>query len=173
MLPLLYRMLTRPLAPIAIAYLAQRRKRGKEHPIRFRERRGLTSAGRPQGPLIWLHAASVGEATTALGLIEHLLTSRPGVAILVTTGTVTSARLLASRLPARARHQFAPADVPGWIIRFLDHWHPDLALWIESELWPNLVLMTHARGIPMVLVNGRLSARSYRRWRHIDPRSRR
>jgi len=165
MLPLLYRMLTRPLGPIAIFYLAQRRKRGKEDPIRFRERRGLTSAVRPQGPLIWLHAASVGEATAALGLIEHLLTSRPELTILVTTGTITSARLLASRLPARARHQFAPADVPRWITRFLDHWHPDLAFWVESELWPNLVLATHARGVPMVLVNGRLSARSYRRWR--------
>jgi 3-deoxy-D-manno-octulosonic-acid transferase len=165
MLPLLYRMLTRPLGPIAVAYLAQRRKRGKEDPIRFRERRGIASAARPQGPLVWIHAASVGEATAALGLIERLLSSRPGLAILVTTGTVTSARLLESRLPERAQHQFVPADLSHWIARFLDHWHPDLALWVESELWPNLVLATHARGIPIVLVNARLSARSYRRWR--------
>ena len=164
MLPLLYRMLTRPLSPIAVAYLAQRRKRGKEDPIRLRERRGIASAARPQGPLVWIHAASIGEATAALGLIERLLSSRPGLAILVTTGTVTSARLLESRLPERARHQFVPADLPHWVARFLDHWHPDLALWVESELWPNLVLATRARGIPMVLVNARLSARSYRRW---------
>ena len=164
MLPLLYRTLTRPLGPIAAAYLAQRRRHGKEDPKRFRERRGVASAMRPQGPLVWMHAASVGEATAALGLIERLLASRPGVAILVTTGTVTSARLLATRMPAPVRHQFVPADLPHWVRRFLDHWRPDLALWIESELWPNLVLLTHARGIPMILVNARLSARSYDRW---------
>jgi 3-deoxy-D-manno-octulosonic-acid transferase len=165
MLPSLYAALTRPLAPVATAYLAQRRKRGKEHPIRFRERRGLASATRPDGPLVWIHAASVGEATAVLGLIEHLLESRPNLEILVTTGTVTSARLLETRLPARARHQFVPADLPSWTARFLRHWHPDLALWVESELWPNLAFATHARGIPMVLVNARLSARSYRGWR--------
>lgn len=165
MLPLLYRMLTRPLGPMAVVYLALRRKRGKEDPVRFRERRGFASAARPQGPLAWIHAASVGEATAALGLIERLLNTRPDLAILVTTGTVTSAYLLESRLPARARHQFAPADLPHWVTRFLDHWRPDLAIWVESELWPNLVLTTHARGIPMVLTNARLSARSYDRWR--------
>ena len=165
MLPLLYRVLTRPLGPIAIAYLAHRRKRGKEDPTRLRERRGLASAARPPGPLVWLHAASVGESTAALGLIERLLDSQPELAILVTTGTVTSARLLEIRLPERALHQFVPADLPHWVARFLDYWRPDLALWIESELWPNLVLTTHARAIPMVLVNGRLSTRSYRRWR--------
>jgi 3-deoxy-D-manno-octulosonic-acid transferase len=99
-----------------------------------------------------------------LALIERLLLTRPTLEILVTTGTVTSAQLLESRLSARARHQFVPADLPRWIARFLDHWHPDLALWVESELWPNLVLATHERGIPMALVNGRLSARSYARW---------
>ncbi len=166
MLPLLYRALTRPLAPMAMVYLAQRRKRGKEHPIRFRERRGIPSRTRPEGPLVWMHAASVGEATAVLGLIEDLLDTRPDLEILVTTGTVTSARLLETRLPARARHQFVPADLPSWTARFLDHWRPDLALWVESELWPNLVFAAHARKIPMVLVNARLSARSYGRWRH-------
>jgi len=166
MLPLLYNVLTWPLAPMAMVYLAQRRKRGKEHPIRFRERRGIASGLRPEGPLAWIHAASVGEATAILGLIEHLLDTRPDLEILVTTGTVTSARLLETRLPARARHQFVPADLPNWTARFLNHWRPDLALWVESELWPNLVFAAHARSIPMVLVNGRLSARSYGRWRH-------
>jgi 3-deoxy-D-manno-octulosonic-acid transferase len=159
-------MLTRPLGPIAIAYLAQRRRRGKEDPLRFRERRGLASMARPQGPLVWIHAASVGEVTATLGLIERLLDARPELAVLVTTATVTSACLLKDRLPERARHQFVPADLPHWVARFLDHWHPELALWIESELWPNLVLATNARSTPMVLVNGRLSARSYRRWQH-------
>jgi 3-deoxy-D-manno-octulosonic-acid transferase len=112
-----------------------------------------------------VHAASIGEATATLGLIEGLLAARPQIEVLLTTGTVASARLLANRLPARARHQYAPLDLPFWIRRFLDHWRPDMALWVESELWPNLVLMTRERGIPMILLNGRLSERSYRRWR--------
>jgi len=164
MLPRLYRAATRPLAPLAIVYLKRRRKQGKEDALRFRERQGVPGAVRPQAALLWVHAASVGEATAMLPLIERLLQARPTLEILITTGTVTSAHLLEGRLPARARHQFVPADLPGWIARFLDHWHPDLALWAESELWPNLILATHARGIPMALVNARLSLRSYARW---------
>ena len=165
MLPAMYRVLTRSLAPLAVVYLNWRRDRGKEHPIRFRERQGVPSMPRPCGPLIWLHAASVGESTAILGLIERLLHSRPELGILVTSGTVTSADLLERRLPTGARHQFVPADPPHWVARFLDHWRPDLALWVESELWPNLVLETRAHGVPMVLLNGRLSLRSYDRWR--------
>jgi len=165
MLPLVYRALTRPLAPLVLLYLERRRRHGKEDGLRLRERRGFAHDARPPGPLLWIHAASVGEATAMLRLIERLIETRPELEILVTTGTVGSARLLETRLPARARHQFVPVDLPAWVGRFLDHWRPDLALWVESELWPNLVLATHARGIPMMLVNGRLSARSYRRWR--------
>ena len=132
--------------------------------MRFCERQGVPGGVRPRAPLLWVHAASVGEATAMLALIERLLQARPTLEILVTTGTVTSAHLLEGRLPARAQHQFVPVDLPSWIARFLDHWHPDLAVWVESELWPNLILGTHARGIPMALVNARLSARSYGRW---------
>jgi 3-deoxy-D-manno-octulosonic-acid transferase len=165
MLPLVYRMLTRPLAPLVLLYLERRRRRGKEDGRRLRERQGFACGARPPGPLVWVHAASVGEATATLQLIERLTEMRPALEILVTTGTVASARLLEGRLPPRTRHQFVPVDLPGWIGRFLDHWRPDLALWVESELWPNLVLTTRAREIPMMLISGRLSARSYRRWR--------
>jgi 3-deoxy-D-manno-octulosonic-acid transferase len=160
-----YRVLTRLLTPLVLPYLHRRRRRGKEDGARLGERRGLAGAPRPPGSLVWVHAASVGEATAVLRLIERLLETRPAIEVLVTTGTVTSARLLATRLPPCARHQFVPVDLPRWVDRFLGHWRPDLALWVESELWPNLVLATRARGIPMVLVNARLSARSYRRWR--------
>jgi 3-deoxy-D-manno-octulosonic-acid transferase len=112
-----------------------------------------------------MHAASVGEAVSLLSLIDRLSRERPTLNILVTTGTVTSARLLESRLPAdQARHQFVPVDRPRYVRRFLDHWRPDLAIWVESELWPNLVAATQARGIPTVLLNGRMSQRSYERW---------
>jgi len=165
MIPLLYRALTRPLAPFVLVYLARRRRQGKEDSLRLRERLGIPGQVRPRGPLVWMHAASVGEATALLALIDRLLETRPALEVLLTTGTVASAHLLEQRLPSRARHQFVPVDVPRWIARFLDHWRPDLALWVESELWPNLVLETHARGVPMVLVNGRLSADSDPRWR--------
>jgi 3-deoxy-D-manno-octulosonic-acid transferase len=167
MLPLLYRALTRPLPPLGRLILKRRCRRGKEDRGRLAERRGIAGEVRPPGSLLWIHAASVGEATAVLRLIERLLEILPALEILITTGTVASAHLLEGRLPVRARHQFVPVDLPGWTARFLDHWRPDLAVWVESELWPNLVLETRRRGIRMVLVNGRLSARSYARWRRL------
>ncbi len=164
-LPALYRGLTAAATPLVIAYLNARRRRGKEDKQRFSERLGIPGRERPQGPLVWIHAASIGEATSVLALIERMLEERPGLEILLTTGTVAAARLLEPRLPRGARHQFVPADLPGGVARFLDYWRPDLALWVESELWPNLVLMTRERNIPMLLLNARLSARSHARWR--------
>jgi 3-deoxy-D-manno-octulosonic-acid transferase len=163
-LPTLYRGLTAAATPLVIAYLNARRRRGKEDDVRFAERLGKPGLSRSQAPLIWMHAASIGEATSVLALIERILDERAGVEILLTTGTVAAARLLEPRLPRGARHQFVPADVPGAVARFLDYWRPDLALWVESELWPNLVLMTRERRIPMLLLNARLSARSHANW---------
>ena len=161
----LYRGLTAVAEPLLRLYLGQRARRGKEDPLRMAERRGIASAPRADGPLIWLHAASVGEAQSALALIGRLLAMRDDVNMLVTSGTVTSAGMLGQRLPARAVHQYVPADSLRWVRRFLNHWRPDLALFVESELWPNLIVETSARGCPLILVNGRLSVRSYERWR--------
>ena len=164
-LPALYRALTAAVAPVVVRYLARRCRRGKEDGERLGERFGAALAARPPGPLVWVHAASVGEASSVLALIERILAERPGIEVLMTTGTVAAARLLQPRLPQRARHQFVPVDLPQAVERFLDHWRPDLAIWVESELWPNLVLATHRRDIPMLLANARLSARSLARWR--------
>jgi 3-deoxy-D-manno-octulosonic-acid transferase len=164
-LPALYRGLTAAAAPLVLVYLKSRQRRGKEDSTRFTERLGIPGGKRPDKPLVWVHAASIGEATSALALIERILRERPGLEILITTGTVTAARVLETRLPGGARHQFVPADLPQAVGRFLDHWRPNLAVWIESELWPNLVLMTRRRNIPMLLLNARLSARSHARWR--------
>jgi 3-deoxy-D-manno-octulosonic-acid transferase len=160
----LYRLATRALGPAAHLVLARRAARGKEDRTRLAERWGRTGAPRPTGTLIWLHAASVGESLSLLPIVERLLARLPRAQVLVTTGTVTSARILADRLPARARHQFLPLDHPPSVARFLDHWRPDLALWVESELWPNLILETRRRGIPMALLNARMSAKSARGW---------
>jgi 3-deoxy-D-manno-octulosonic-acid transferase len=164
MLPALYRAATTLATPLVLAGLVWRRRNGREDPVRFGERLGFPGLARPQAPLVWIHAASVGEATSVLALIERILQDRPRLEILLTTGTVASARLIEPRLPPGVRHQFVPVDLPGAVDRFLGHWRPDLAIWVESELWPNLVLATHRRGIAMALVNARLSARSHARW---------
>lgn len=161
----LYRALTGCAAPFFERLLLFRTERGKEDAQRLAERRGQASAPRPQGFLVWIHAASVGEANSVLALVEALL-ARGDVSILVTTTTLTSASLMAQRLPGeRARHQFAPLDHPRWVKAFLDHWRPDLGLIVESELWPNLLLSADEQRIPLVLLNARLSERSFRRWK--------
>lgn len=161
----LYRGLTATLGPVLPVYLAGRQRRGKEDPERMPERMGRYSRPRPHGKLIWIHGASVGEALSALPLVEKLSSRHT---VLLTTGTVTSARMMANRLPANAIHQFVPVDRAPWVRKFLDHWKPDLALWLESELWPNLIAETAARGIPMALVNGRVSDKSFTNWRRFS-----
>jgi 3-deoxy-D-manno-octulosonic-acid transferase len=162
-----YRVATVLAGPVLQVVLRRRLARGKEDPARWTERRGEASAPRPDGPLVWLHAASVGESLSLLPLLAALRRQAPRVALLVTTGTVTSARLLADRLPDGVIHQFSPIDRAAWVRRFLDHWRPDLALTVESELWPNLLGMAQARGIPTGLLNARMSERSYRTWRRL------
>ncbi|WP_424989548.1 3-deoxy-D-manno-octulosonic acid transferase [Fluviibacterium sp. S390] len=145
--------------------LARRLADGRESAARIEERRGGTSVPRPEGRLIWLHAASVGESLSLLEVIKRLGETDPEVNFLITTGTVTSADILAARLPPRTTHQFVPIDVRPFVRRFLDHWQPDLAIWTESEFWPALLTETSRRGIPLLLLNARMSARSARRWR--------
>jgi 3-deoxy-D-manno-octulosonic-acid transferase len=162
-----FALLGRLAAPALRLLLARRARQGKEDPARLGERRGVAGLPRPSGRLLWIHGASVGEARSVLPLLGAILDRHPGAAALVTTGTLTSARMLATALPPRACHQFAPLDVPGWVARFLDHWRPDAALWVESELWPNMLSALAARGVPAALVNGRLSAGSFARWRRL------
>ncbi len=154
-------------APLLRWNLRRRIAQGKEESARLPEREGH-GAARPEGRLIWLHAASVGESLSILPLIEALARRDPALHVLVTTGTVTSARLLPQRLdPAlagRVTHRYAPLDVPAWVARFLDGWRPDAAGFVESELWPNTLAATHARGIPLALLNARISARTAARW---------
>ncbi len=150
--------------PLLQMYLRRRRRAGKEDINRIGERYGRPSRSRPNGFLIWFHAASVGESMSMLRLIERVLEGRPTTQILVTTGTVTSAKLVAERLGDRVIHQYVPVDRPSWVKQFLDHWHPDCAIWIESEIWPSLLQGIAARKIPAALVNARMSATSHARW---------
>ncbi|HXE03624.1 MAG TPA: glycosyltransferase N-terminal domain-containing protein [Methyloceanibacter sp.] len=161
-----YRALTRYAAPVAPLLLAWRTRIGKEEPARRPERYGEASVPRPSGFLVWFHAASVGEANAVLPVIDAIAAEHPEIGLLLTTGTVTSAKLARARLPKGAVHQYVPLDNQDYVRRFLKHWQPDLAVFVESEIWPNLVLETNALNVPLVLVNGRMSFRSFRRWRN-------
>ena len=138
---------------------------GKEDPERLEERLGISLAERPTGNLIWFHAASVGESLSLVELIKRISSSQPDYNFLITTGTITSAKLILSRLPSNAVHQYIPVDTPKAVENFLDRWRPSLAIWTESEFWPNLISFSSARDIPMILINARISEKSYRRWR--------
>src|ERR1700684_1358410 len=161
-----YRKLSFAMVPLAPALIQRRLKQGKEDPARIGERRGMSRDVRPHGPLVWIHGASVGEVLAAAALIEKLRALN--LRILLTSGTVTSAAIVAKRFPADIIHQYVPYDSPRYVARFLDHWQPSLALFIESDLWPNLILSSAARRLPMVLINGRMSHRSFPRWRRVS-----
>ena len=158
-----YRKLSFAMVPLAPVLIRSRLKQGKEDPDRVGERRGLSRRTRPDGPLVWIHGASVGEVLAAAALIERL--RELNLRILLTSGTMTSAAIVAKRFPPDIIHQYVPYDSPRYVARFLDHWRPSLALFIESDLWPNLILSAAARRLPMVLINGRMSPRSFPRWR--------
>ncbi len=166
LLHLAYQALTASIRPLLPFYLGRRLAHGKEEATRLGERYGQAGRARPNGPLIWIHGASVGETLSALPLIRTLATLNPAAHILVTSGTVTSARLLEKQLPPQAFHQFIPLDTPLYARRFLDHWKPDAVLWLESELWPNLLHQVKQRALPAVLLNGRITAKSAARWNH-------
>ncbi len=160
-----YRWLTAAATPLGPLVLAQRLRKGKENKERMGERRGIATVARPAGPLIWVHGASVGEITSVLPLIQQLRATK--LSLLVTSGTVTSAQIAAQRLPKGVIHQFIPLDSPLYIRRFLDHWRPDLALLVEQDIWPNLIIEASNREVPLILLNARLSASSFERWQRI------
>jgi len=159
-----YTKLTNKSDKLLSKLLEWRLKRGKEDATRLNERKGIASKPRPNGTLIWLHAASVGEAQSTLILISSITKEMPNAQFMVTSGTVTSAQVMAKRLPGNAFHQFYPLDHPQWTTAFLDHWRPDLILWMESEIWPNMLSQIKQRQIPTLLINARLSQASFNIW---------
>jgi 3-deoxy-D-manno-octulosonic-acid transferase len=158
-----YRLLTAAAAPLAPILVSHRLKRGKEDPERLKERYGESTRTRPAGPLIWVHSASVGELIAVAPLVARM--REKDFSVLCTSGTLTSAKVAEQRLSPGVIHQFVALDTPRFVRRFFDHWRPDLALFVESDLWPNLIMTGAKRGMPLILVNGRLSERSFQRWR--------
>jgi 3-deoxy-D-manno-octulosonic-acid transferase len=160
-----YRAGTSLLRAAVPMLLNMRGRNGKEDATRRGERLGFAGRPRPEGQVVWVHAASVGETNAVLPLITRLVTDNPHIHVLLTTGTITSADIAARRLPERAIHQYVPLDVPQYVTRFLDHWKPTVGIFTESDIWPNLVLEAADRRVPLVLVNARMSPRSINRWR--------
>jgi 3-deoxy-D-manno-octulosonic-acid transferase len=159
-----YAAITGLLEPLMPALLRRRAAGGKEDAARLAERLGRASVPRPAGEVVWLHGVSVGEATSLLPLVAALRIARPDLSLLVTSGTVTAAELLARRLPPGAIHQYLPLDAPRAVNRFLDHWRPALAVFVESEIWPNLLQAAQARGVTLALISARMTEESARGW---------
>lgn len=154
-------------APFVLGYLGWRALKGHEDRECLRERIGISKAIRPVKPLLWVHAVSVGESVAALTIIEAVLKKYPEIHVLLTTTTLSSAKVVKKKLSKNMTHQFCPVDTPQAVHRFLNHWQPDLAIWIESELWPNLLHETQMRGIPTILLNARMSSKSFSSWQKL------
>lgn len=168
----LYAVAANLIAPLAYRRVSAKLKAQGTNPARLPERMGRTRLPRPKGTLLWFHAASIGESLSVLRLITHIGTANPTWWFLLTTGTATSAEVLAKRLPPRCVHQFAPLDARAALRRFLDHWQPTAAIFVESELWPQMLGQSHARGIPLALINTRISDKSARRWKRFPKSAR-
>ena len=148
----------RPLVPL---FLRMRIWRGKENPARVQERLGIASLPRPSGRVAWMHGASIGECLSLLPCMQELVAR--GFHIVVTSGSLASARLLSERLPEGSFHQFLPLDVHRYALRFIDNWRPEIVLIAESEIWPNVFHAIKQRAIPLISVNARLSEKSFAR----------
>jgi 3-deoxy-D-manno-octulosonic-acid transferase len=160
----IYRGFGMILYPFMGPFLRLRASKGKEDRKRRYERYGYPSADKPAGPIIWFHAASVGESMAVIPVIEHV--NSLGISTIMTTGTVTSAKVVRQRLPRGSFHQYVPLDLKPALQRFLDHWQPDAAIFTESEIWPMTILELAQRNIPRILVNARMSDRSFKRWKN-------
>ncbi|KAI8563176.1 hypothetical protein RHMOL_Rhmol03G0092100 [Rhododendron molle] len=161
---MVYRALSYGLSPMVHLHLRWRRVRGLEHPLRWPERLGRPSLPRPAGPLIWFHAVSLGEGIAAIPVIKCCIERRPDINILMTTTTLSAFTVIESQLPRGVIYQFAPLDIPASVDTFLGHWKPNAIMLIESELWPNLIIGASKSGIALVLLNARMSAKSFKSW---------
>jgi 3-deoxy-D-manno-octulosonic-acid transferase len=160
----LYSWLSFLISPFIKVWVHYRLIKGLEEKNHLSERFGFPSIARPAGHLVWFHAASVGETLSLVTLLKLYKSQYPDHQLLLTTTTVTAARLAKERLKEICIHQYVPFDVNLWVIRFLKFWTPNLAILVESEWWPNLICQTKQSKIPLILLNARLSDKSYQRW---------
>ena len=162
-----YRFLTYLFYPLSHFYLILRKFKKKEHVIRYKEKLSNINEKRESGCLIWFHVASVGEGLSILPLVENLTKENKINKILITSITVSSAEVLQNRIGKNKKiiHQFLPLDIPIFVNKFLNHWSPNLAVFVDSEIWPNLILQNKKRNIPLILINARITKKSFNRWK--------
>ncbi|KAF0090955.1 MAG: 3-deoxy-D-manno-octulosonic-acid transferase, partial [Hyphomonadaceae bacterium] len=154
----------KPVSSFAPFVLWLRANAGKEDHARTKERLGRPIAPRPNGTLVWLHGTSVGESMVGLSLARELRKLRPDLRFLFTSTTITSAQIITKALINGDIHQYVPIDTASAVKGFLRHFAPDIAIFLEGEIWPNLIRLTKSRGIPMALVNARMTAKTTANW---------
>ena len=161
-----YKFLTYLFYPLSSVYLFLRKLKKKEHTSRYKEKLSKIDIERNNGFLIWFHVASVGEGLSVLPLIENLDKEEKVKKILITTITLSSAEVLKKKLINNNKviHQFLPFDVPKFTIKFLNHWSPNLSIFIDSEIWPNLIFDIKKKKIPLMLINARITKKTFSRW---------
>ena len=164
-----YRFFTYLFYPFAPIYLYFRKIRKKEDSISYKEKLATIEIAREEGFLIWFHVASVGEAMSILPLIESCMEEKKINKILLTSITLSSGKILKKRFNQNAKviHQFLPLDISVWTSKFLEHWKPNLSIFIDSEIWPNLISQISEKKIPLLLINARITKKSFKRWKLI------
>ncbi|XP_065857481.1 probable 3-deoxy-D-manno-octulosonic acid transferase, mitochondrial [Euphorbia lathyris] len=160
----IYRAMSYSLTPLIHLHIRWRRLKGLEHPTRWPERLGQPSIPRPSGPLLWFHAVSLGEGMATIPVIRRCVQCRPDLNILMTTTTLSAFEVIKNQLPSGVLYQFSPLDTPAAIDAFLDYWKPNAIMIMENELWPNLIMSSWRKGIPLALLNARISTKSFRSW---------
>ena len=162
-----YKFFTYLFFPFAPIYLYFRKLRKKEDSARYKEKLSKINTPRGEGFLIWLHMASVGEAMSTLPLIENFIQEEKIKKILLTSITFSSGKILEKRYKKNSKivHQFLPLDVPVLTNKFLEHWKPNLSIFIDSEIWPNLITQVSKRKIPLLLLNARITEKTFKRWK--------
>ena len=160
-----YLFLTNYISGLARVITLYRTKQGIEDPHRVKERLGIPSASRKKGTLIWFHSASVGETLLVLSLIEKISKNFPDQNILLTTQTVSSGKMVTSKLPENVVHQYLPYDLLPGVRKFLYHWQPSVGILVESEFWPVLISEADHQNIPLLVINGKMTGKSFHRWR--------
>jgi len=164
-----YRVLAYLFFPLSPIYLYFRKFRKKEDLIRYKEKLSQINRSRGDGFLIWIHVASVGEAMSVLSLIDNCIKEKKINKILLTSITLSSGKILEKKFRNNEKviHQFLPLDIPVLTNKFLNHWKPNLSVFIDSEIWPTLILQTNKKKIPLILLNARITKKTFERWKLI------
>ena len=162
---LIYRIVINLITLLSPLIFFLRILKKKEHPIRFKEKLCFFSKKKIKGKLIWFHGASVGEILSIIPLIEKLEKNKDIRQVLVTSNTLSSSKILSNLRLKKTIHQFFPIDTNYHSKKFLNYWNPEIVIFIDSEIWPNTIINISKKKIPLLLLNARITKKSFRRWK--------